>query len=145
MKKIKYAQHMFLVLIITVLTGCPKDELSPQDEQLIALKNNGKAWVLAANGVDKDGYDVTDQFTGFKLSIGDYTYSTQNSLITAWAASGTWEFNGENLNSVLRDDGVVISLTNSEASLTISFAVSAPTGGRVESLTGDYTFYLKSE
>ena len=49
MKKIKYAQHIFLALIISVLAGCQKDELSPLDAQLTALKNNGKAWVLAAN------------------------------------------------------------------------------------------------
>lgn len=72
-------------------------------------------------------------------------YSTPNSLSTAWASSGTWEFDGENLNSLLRDDGVVISLVKSETSLTLRFTISTPAGGRVTSLTGEYTFYLKNE
>lgn len=68
MKKIKYAQLIIITLIIMIFVSCEK-ELTPQEEKLMALKNNGKTWVLAVNGVGKDGYNVKDQFTGFQLSI----------------------------------------------------------------------------
>ena len=44
MKKVINVQYISIVLIITILLGCKKDDPSPQDEQLIALKNNGKGW-----------------------------------------------------------------------------------------------------
>jgi hypothetical protein len=151
MKKIVYTFIIFISMLgIMVLTSCPgtdppDPDPEPKEEQLLALMNNGSSRVLASGGVVKDGYDVTDQFTGFKLAIGKYTYSTQNSLAGAWPASGTWEFNNGQINSIKRDDDVVISLALNGSNLTLTFTALAPPGGRIEGLAGDYTFNLKSE
>ncbi len=136
---------------IMLLTSCdppdppdPPVPPDPKEVQLLALMNNGTSWVLASGGVVKDGYDVTDQFTGFKLAIGNYTYSTQNSLASAWPASGTWEFNNGQINSILRNDSVVIGVVLNGSKLTLTFTALAP-AGRIDGLAGDYIFNLVSE
>ncbi len=147
MKKIIYTLIISIsVLGIMVLSSCDGG-LTEIEERLKALRNNGSPWVLSSGGVMKDGYDVSDQFTGFKLTIGEYTYSAQNSLADAWPALGTWEFNNDQINSILRDDGVVIgvALTGSNSNLTLTYTALAPSGGRIEGLAGDYIFNLVSE
>ncbi len=159
MKKINYSQLLLsAVFIVTVavlsisLTGCPGDTGSDPDpdtdlleEQKNALKNNGTSWVLASGGVVKDGYEVTDQFTEFKLTIGEFTYNTENSIASAWPASGNWEFNNDQGTSVLRDDGVAIGVGLSGTNLTLNFSVTITSGGRIDGLSGDYIFNLMSE
>lgn len=152
----KYLYTIFFcmaLISLSILTGCPGPEPTPdpdpgpdpKDEQLLALKNNGNSWVISGGGVVKDGYDVTDQFTGFKLDIGEYTYNTQNSLSTAWPSSGNWEFNNGNINSIKRSDGVIISVSFSGSNLSLTFTASGSSGGRIEGLAGDYIFNLVSE
>lgn len=146
MKKILYTIIIFIsVLGIMVLTSCPGPGPTEIEEQLKALRNNGSPWVLASGGVVKDGYDVSDQFTGFKLTIGEYTYSAQNSLASAWPALGTWEFNNDQINSILRDDVVVIGVALDGSSLILTYTVSIIPGGRIAGVSGDYIFNLVSE
>lgn len=155
-KMIKYLYTIFVLtafISLTVLTGCPGPEPTPDPvpvpdpavEQLKTLKNGGTSWVLSSSGVVKDGYDVTDQFVGFKLTIGEYTYSAQNSLSSAWPTSGAWAFNNGNINSIKRDDGVVISVSISGNTMRLSFTVAGSSGGRIAGLSGDYIFNLVSE
>ncbi len=155
-KMIKYLYTSFVVtalISLLVLSGCPGPDPTPdpdpgpdpKDAQLSALKNGGSSWVLSSGGVVKDGFDVSNQFTGFKLNIGEYTYSIQNSLETAWPDSGSWGFNNDNINSIKRDDGVVLSVILGGGNLTLSFTAAGSTGGRIEGLSGDYVFNLVSE
>ena len=148
MKKTLFHNILFAAVLIILVISCKGTETAPTpdptDEQLQALMNNGSAWVLGAGGVEKDGYNVTDQFTGFKLTIGEFTYSAQNGVASAWPNSGTWSFNNGNSNFVLRDDGVVISVAFNGATLLLTFTINSA-GGRSDGITGEYIFQLVSE
>lgn len=137
---------IILALGVFSLTGCDDDkELTEIEQRLLDLRNDEVPWVLANGGVEKDGYDVSDQFTGFKLSIGDYTYRTQNSLSSAWPSSGSWEYYNDQVNLIRRDDGVLIQVSLSGSRLVLSFDTSANAGGRLSDVPGNYTFNLESE
>lgn len=129
------------------LSGCNDDSsLSETEQQLIALQNNGKDWVSGSNGILKDGIDVTDRFSGFRLTIGNKTYTTENGIGPVWPASGTWDFQDNNPQLILRDDGVVINVTIVSGDLTLTFVGGAvPIGGRKTSVSGEYQFNLVSE
>ena len=124
-------------------TGCKKNEETPLTQQLKLLKNGGSSWVVSS--VIKDTYDVTDQFVGFTISFDDTSYTTTNSLNTAWLATGTWAFQDNNPDLILREDGTSISVSTANNQLVLSFFSSGPIGGRVEGVSGDYVFTLISQ
>ena len=145
MKTLKYILSIVVLFGLITFAGCKKDSADPEPdaltERLTELMNGGSTWDLV--NVTKDGYDVSDQFTGFKLTIGEFTYSTTNALATAWPASGSWEFNNGNPNSIVRDNDVIISASLSNNQLTLSFSVTGLSGGRLASVDGDYIFTLQ--
>ena len=146
MKKIVYTLIVFVsVFSLVVFSGCPGPGPNKFEERLNELRNNQVPWVLASGGVEKDGYDVSDQFSGFKLTIGEYTYKAQNSLATAWSASGNWEFYNDRIDLIRRDDGVLIQVSLNGSNLILSFDTSADAGGRIMDVPGNYTFNLTSE
>ena len=52
-------------------------------------------------------------------------YSTTNSdSDEIWASSGSWEFQSGDLNKLLRNDGVVMSISLTETTLRTSFQTS---------------------
>ncbi|MCB0489847.1 MAG: hypothetical protein R2820_12230 [Cyclobacteriaceae bacterium] len=144
---VRYCLVSVIILGAFSLIGCKKDSgLSETEQQLIALQNDGKNWILGSNRILKDGVDVTDRFLGFKLSIGNKTYTTQNGIIPVWAPSGTWDFQDDNPQLLLRDDGVVINVSLVSGNLTLTFVADAvPFGGRKRSVSGEYQFQLVSE
>ncbi len=148
MKNITYIISILLLSSFITLIGC-KDDSDPAptelDLQLTALQNGGSNWVLGSDGVLKDGFDVTSQFTEFKLTIGAFTFTTENSLSGAWPASGTWEFVNDNPNQILRSDGVQMTVSLSDNNLTLTFTGAGSSGGRTESVDGEYQFRLVSE
>jgi hypothetical protein len=153
MKKLVYPIFLIAsVFGVLILSNCSDSDDDDGDDpvdklevQLNKLKNDGTPWVLGAGGVEKDGYDVTDQFTGFKLSIGAYTYQTQNSLASAWHASGTWAFSNNQIELIERDDGILIQVYISGNNLVLSFDTPTGEGGRIKDVPGSYTFNLQSE
>ncbi len=149
MKILKYSLTIMLFVAIAGLSSCKKDDdptVSDTDQQLITLMNNGTNWTLSSNGVTKDGFDVTDQFDGFILTIGNKTYSTVNGLSPVWESSGTWDFSNNNPNQIVRDGDTEITVNISTSGLTLTFSADAvPNGGRVEAVSGEYQFHFISE
>lgn len=150
MNIIKYTATSFLLIAILVFAGCDEGtdpKVAALNKQLTALMNGGNAWVLGTNGsVTKDDVDVTSQFSGFKLILGKRTYTTQNSLSHVWKSTGTWDFQEDNPNLILRDGSVQVSINHLDSSLTLRFtAAGKSSGGRVNSVSGEYVFQLVSE
>ncbi|MEQ8475281.1 hypothetical protein [Fulvivirga sp.] len=146
---LKYISLSVLLIGLLTIASC-KDDSDPApsaiEEQLTALLNGGSNWVLSNDGVTKDGFDVTGQFTGFKLTIGNKTYTTENGLSPVWETSGIWDFQNDNPNLVLRDGDTSITLSLSGGNLTMTFmADGASTGGRTKSISGEYEFHLVGE
>jgi len=144
-------RHIISLLLITLLAfsfGCKPKTVNPTDPtalklQLEALMNNNTAWGLTGGTVVKDGFDVTSQFDGFSLSIGNFTYTTQNGLDTAWPSAGNWEFVNDNPNKILRSDGVEITANITASKLILSYTVSN-IGGKASGINGNYEFTLTS-
>jgi hypothetical protein len=150
MTVIKHTLTIALVFALLVFTACKNDDLDPKaaalNEQLNALMNGGSSWVLGSTGsVMKDGVDVSNQFAGFKLTIGSKTYTTQNSLRHVWDSSGTWDFIGDDPDQILTDDGTEISVSLSDSSLILTFNAGSSEAGRANSVSGEYVFRLISE
>ena len=150
MKVIKTLFLSIVLLFAMTIIGCNNDsgdeeQPDPLTEQLIALMNEGSLWRLSSLGVEKDGLDVTSQFDGFTLTIGNKTFSTTNSLDSAWPSSGTWDFDNGNANRIIRSDGVLIFLTLSGNTLTLTFTTTGTNiGERRAGIAGEYRFHLIS-
>lgn len=149
MKNLTYIFSIIFIISALSIAGCKSesDDPAPTDTELrlAELQNNGLSWVVLNGGVTKDGFDVSDQFSGFKLTIGEFTFTTENSLSGAWPTSGTWEFVNENPNQILRSDGIQMIVDYSASGLTLTFTGSGSSGGRIESVDGEYQFRLVSE
>lgn len=151
MNKLKYMLSATVLIAVLAISGCKSDdadsEPDPLAQQLVALINEGSSWVIGSSGmVIKDGFDVSDQFNGFALTISDGTYNTQNSLPHVWNTQGTWEFVDSDPNRVLRNDGVELAVRFNASNLTLIFtAPDSDTGGRTEGVAGEYQFVLVSE
>ena len=95
------------------------------------------------SSITLDGADVTTNFSGLVLTINsDKTYSTNGSYDPVWPSSGSFTF-GSDINTLTRDDGVSMTISVSETSLTITLTY-ADSGGRIDALPGDYVFSFTS-
>jgi len=144
-------KYRFIILVVVasllmVLEACNRITVDPDpdllEQQLNALQNNGTSWSTVGGSVTKDGFDVSSQFSSFNLTFGEFTYTSQNSVATAWPGSGTWQFSNNDPNLILRDDGVLINLSLNGDSLLLRFTVDGTAGGRIEGLAGEFTFAL---
>ena len=147
--KNKYINYLILIIIATFSYGCKGTTVDPTEPttlelQLEALINNNVSWAVSGGSVVKDGYNVSSQFEGFSLSFGEFTYSTQNGLATAWPSAGIWEFVNDNPNKIIRNDGVEIDVSLINNDLVLSFNVTGVTGGRIKGIDGNYIFTLSS-
>ena len=137
MKSKNHVQYYFLAILFSlVIISCgDEDEGStptptdPLDTQANLLNGNWK--VKDANSVTKDG-SIVDVFTTMTLNLsggtksgGNYTTShTEDSGTEVWPNSGSWTFQNSDKSKVIRNDGVVISLSVTETTLRTSFTVS---------------------
>ena len=138
MKSKNYVQYYLLaILFLLVIISCGDDDGStptptptdPLDTQANLLNGNWK--VKDANSVTKDG-SIVDVFTTMTLNLsggtksgGNYTTShTEDSGTEVWPNSGSWTFQNSDKSKVIRNDGVVISLSVTETTLRTSFTVS---------------------
>ncbi len=142
-------KYIAYIVIIAFSFSCDKNSVEPKEPtvleaQLAPLQNEDTPWSITNGSVTKDGYDVSDQFNGFNLTFGEFTYTTQNAVTSAWPSSGTWEFSNNDPNKIMRDDGVLMNAIFSNNSLVLTFNVSN-IGGRVKGVDGEYTFILPSE
>ena len=151
MRVINYTFKLVLLIAALTFSGCKEEGVDPKvavlNKQLDVLMNGGKPWVLGAAGsVKKDNVDVSSQFAGFKLTIGNKTYTTQKSLSHVLKASGTWGFKESNPDVILMDGSTAVSVSHLNNTLTLTFnAEGNSTGGRLSSVSGEYVFNLVSE
>ncbi len=138
MKSKNYVQYYLLAILFSlVIISCGDDDGStptptptdPLDTQANLLNGNWK--VKDANSVTKDG-SIVDVFTTMTLNLsggtksgGNYSTShTEDSGTEVWPNSGSWTFQNSDKSKVIRNDGIVISLSVTETTLRTSFTVS---------------------
>ena len=137
MKSKNYVQYYLLAILFSlVIISCGDEDdgstptpTDPLDTQANLLNGNWK--VKDANSVTKDG-SIVDVFTTMTLNLsggtksgGNYSTShTEDSGTEVWPNSGSWTFQNSDKSKVIRNDGVVISLSVTETTLRTSFTVS---------------------
>lgn len=159
----KLASRILSLLVLTTLAifyiscdGGGGNNQSEEEKQFNKLKFN---WNLVSAN---DGTDRTNDFPNLKLTLsgtfaqgGTFQYSFTGTRPTPspWPASGTWEFGGNPSTQIIRDPNsndeldMTYEITNDV--LVISFTVPENhpgwTGGRIESVSGNWIFTFKKE
>ena len=137
MKYLHSIKSIFLTLFLcSIFISCSDEDggddvtpVDPLDTQANAL--NGTYEITDVNSVSKDG-TIVDVFTSMTLTVSGGSasggsYSTLNSdSDEIWASSGTWTFQNNDKNKILRSDGVSMSISATETTLRTSFTT---TGG----------------
>lgn len=149
MRNLKITSLVF-ILGIAVLFSC-KDKTPPAPtEAEVQMGLIAQTWtvITGANSVTLDGADEEQNWPGFAVTFnanGTYTASNVSTgREVVWPTSGTWAFKGStgnDLNTIIRDDGVDIAIVVSETSLKMSFRYTAP-GGRISGTEGDWVFNM---
>jgi hypothetical protein len=137
-------------LTITVLATClifscdKENEVSPREQKLELL--TADAWITT-QVLNIDG-DLTATYKNFSIAFlrkhgpdfeGDYYIANGGRAFKE--TMGEWKFN-DDLTKIILSSGAEIEFTLTEDSLVLKFFV-APVNGRVEGLSGNFTFILK--
>lgn len=119
------------------LASCKKDDPDP-----LAQRINELTAIWKLKSVENDNADVTDQYTGFTLTINGQNYTTTNGG-NPWPDSGTYDITTEDLSTVRRSDGTNISIDKvTTDELILSFNYTSLSAGRTHGVTGNFTFSL---
>ncbi|MDH5399568.1 MAG: hypothetical protein OEX02_15570 [Cyclobacteriaceae bacterium] len=138
-----------ILAVLVATNGCkpkPTDEPTPEEAQTTKLSRSWTANKVTFNGTE----DRSADWSGFTLTVAaDGKYSTSNAFSPGpWPASGTWAFAADgsavNINKVVRDDGLEISISVSDTDLTLTFIFNdaVNNGGRVDAVNGEYVFEM---
>lgn len=134
-----------LVLLCTIAFSCGEEESepAPENEETTQLQKLAKTWVPVS--IMKDDEDIIGRFTGFTITFTQQkTYTTTPSRgdfdVEPFKPSGAWDFRGDNLNIIARDDGVDMNISVTETRLTLQFQIANP-NGRTWGI-GEYDFEL---
>jgi hypothetical protein len=146
---------LVLAGVIVFSAGCDgetkkkKSEAEQQFDKLVTV------WVLESAN---DGTDRTSDFPGLELTLsgtfsedGIYNYEFTSGTRpnpSPWADSGTWKFGEDPSSDIIRDPGTLTELdmtyevgaSNLEINFTFPEGEAGFPGGRVESVSGDWTF-----
>lgn len=141
-----YIQTLFLSCLIILATACSQDD-DPAAQQLAFEKLSG-SWDLSQGGsVIIDGQDASLNFAGFTLSFTDGSYATTNGG-DLFRATGTWQWADEEAQTLMIDDGKVItivSLTETAFVFTFTSNGSGGVANQGEGIAGNYTFTVNKQ
>jgi hypothetical protein len=139
MKNINIAASLFVIIGLLFLTSCKKDDPEPETARIQKILA-ANSWVIQTVTVNE--VDQTNLFTGLTLSFTKTNYSTTNGGVV-WPASGTWEFVDETAKTIVRNDGLQITInevTNTSLKLSLTWSTTTLGGGRTASVAGDHEF-----
>ena len=137
------------MVMILVSVSCGKDDPKPKVDEVEATVEalSNKPWT--PTGVTFANANVDTDWSNFVLSFDDskgYTASAlSNESVLVWPASGTYTFpNANDPNTILRDDGVLISIQSlTETSTLLVFTITGRNEDtRTEGLLGKWEFEL---
>jgi hypothetical protein len=157
----RFLNVWFLAVAMFVITACGGDsgngggdpDPQPTPEQLQTAKiagTNSKTWrasSISLNGAPAQNYD-TQNFSITFTTSKNYTTTAGDPV---FQASGSWNYQTGNLNSLIfdNDQNAVATLSNlnsqgTQMTLTIDFEL-ASAGSRVEAINGTYVFTLVAD
>jgi hypothetical protein len=143
MKAFKAVSKLVLVAmtfaVIISVQGC-KDEVPETDRVKGILK--ASTWTMQT--VVVDAVDQSTVYKGLTLNFTDTGYSSTNGGVV-WPASGTWFFADASAKTITRNDNLAITITevtDAKLILSLTWAKTTLSGGRVESVKGINVFTL---
>jgi hypothetical protein len=141
MKYIKSIYSLLIIVASSFLFQYCGDESVKETDRVQKLLTAG-TWTMQS--VMVGGVNKNELFTFFTInfSAGGFT-STDGAPV--WPANGTWSFSDEQGKSILRDDGITVTLDEiTETSLTFSMTWDQTTlgSGKVKSVAGSHTFVM---
>ena len=160
MNKIKNLLLVCLTMVLMLSLACGDDDgggddpqLTPEEQRLLDLGgSSGITWV--ATSITQDGAPAAG-FDNFTLTVrGTETSKTYNSTDgdPLLNASGTWDFNGTNINQIIFDgdsDNVYslsgINFTTAPATFTMTVNYTNPGGGTRAGGNGTYVFNMQAQ
>lgn len=123
--------------VMLALASCSdKNETAPDVQALLT----GSAWKMKT--VTVDGVNKNDLFTNLSVTFTAAGFTAQNGE-PVWPASGTWTFSSGDQRTMVRNDGIEVSVAEiSERELTLKLVWSKTTlgSGRVASIQGNHVF-----
>jgi hypothetical protein len=125
-----------LLILGIHLQSCDGDDSNISEKERALGQLTTGIWTLESATVD--GVDKTSIYSGLKLKFSSNSYTAQDGG-ALWAANGTWDFEAESTNIIVRDDGLRIAVTKMTVdTLEISFIWNSTTygSGRSSSITG---------
>lgn len=139
-KRLKMVVNATMLVALLIMAACVGDDPSqPETERIMELLTNGN-WQM--QNVRVDNTDRTLLYKNLSLAFAEGNYTTTNGG-TIWPASGTWSFTDETAKTILRSDGVIISLgevTSTSLVLSFDWASSTIGAGREQSVKGAHVF-----
>jgi hypothetical protein len=144
MKSYKILLSIVAMSATAFFAACDKDSEGPNEEQRFLKKLAGE-WTLTTGHVSVDGVEVSGSFAGMAIIFTpSKNYSVTNGIPPIWPTSGSFTLQpkGNSSFDILRDDGVLISISNlADQTVTLSFTYTFA-GGRRKSISGDYEFVM---
>ena len=125
------------------LSSCKDDTPPAKSDEEQRIEDLAGSWVLDAGSdvVTVAGRDVSTDWSAFTLNLDQKNYTTSGSdSPEVWPASGSWDF-GTDINKLVRNDGIELSISVTETSLSIQFDYAAA-GGRLSGIEGTWVFKL---
>jgi hypothetical protein len=128
------------VLIIWLFAfTCCSDETPLTTIESATQMLGTQAWKI--QNVTIDDVDRTSSFSGLTLEFSSQEYTTTNGHVV-WPESGEWSFTNDTAKTILRSDGVVITVDQiSDHALILSLNWDQNTlSGRINSIKGHHKF-----
>ncbi len=163
MKRINFLLTAGLLVSLLVYSGCggssDPEPPSASEERLSALTGT---WNATANSITRDGTPDAS-YDNFSITFGGTNNADKTNVsgtattndVTGTYPSGSWQFNGTNINSIVRDGTNSGSITmtanltgdgSAGSTLVLSFTLNADgSGSRVAGLTGAWVFTLTKQ
>lgn len=162
MKRIKSSLLLLSLISLSILSSCggggggdDTPQLTPAEQRLVDLAGSSTGVTWATTSVTFDGA-ASDFFSDLTLTIrGTATSKTYTSTNGSplWGASGTWDFNGTNIDQVIFDgDGgnvytisVNASATPATLTMTVNYTASGGVAAGVNGANGTYVFNMAKQ
>jgi hypothetical protein len=155
MLKMKKIALLTISLVTLVLFSCGggggTDPLTPEEQRLVDLAGGSSGITYTASSITFEGSPATG-FDNFRLTFRgtetSKTYSTVDGD-PVFSASGTWDFNGSNVNQIVIDSNTsnIFNISNFNASagtmtITVNFVANGGVAAGTNSTNGTYVFNL---
>lgn len=153
MLKTKTLSLLAIAMVSIIMFSCKgkgEDPLTPEEQRLIDLAGSTGV-TYTASSITFEGSPATG-FDSFSLTLrGNETSKTYSTVDgdPVFSASGTWDFNGTNVNQIVIDNNTsnVFNISNFDASagtftLTVNFVSNGGVAAGTNSTNGTYVFNL---